>query len=73
LCICIQFKLVGCRPDVNAKFYGKPLDAQDLLFEHIQPRPLAAQPLYDALNEAMSLDVPKNGFRPSRVFKRNSW
>jgi len=67
--ISLEGSIVGSRPDVNAKFYGKPIEANDLLFENMQPRPFAAQPLYDALNEAMNLDVPTNGFRPSSILK----
>ena len=60
---------VTARPDVNTKFYGRSVDAEDLLFEHVQPRPLACQPLYDALDEAMKLDVPEKGFRLSKVIR----
>ncbi len=63
---------MGIRQDVNAKFYGKPINAEELLFGGSQPRPRAALPLYDSLNEAMSLDVPDNGFRPSEVLRKHT-
>jgi len=62
---------VGVRQDVNAKFYGKTIDAEELLFGESQPRPRAALPIYDSLNEAMSLEVPDNGFRPSEVLYKH--
>lgn len=67
--ISLESGIITTRPDVNTKFYGRPIDAEDLLFEHVQPRPLACQPLYDALDEAMKLDVPERGFRPSRILR----
>ena len=36
-----------------------------------RPRPLAAQPLYDALNAAMNLDIPDVGFKPSQLLNRH--
>mmetsp|Transcript_12884 Transcript_12884/g.17245 ORF Transcript_12884/g.17245 Transcript_12884/m.17245 type:complete len:705 (-) Transcript_12884:461-2575(-) len=66
--ISLEGSIISSRPDVNAKFYGRPMDASDLLFGNIQNPPRAAQPLYDALEEAMKVNIPPDGFRPSRVF-----
>ena len=74
--ISFEGSLVACRPDVNSKFYGRPVTVQEILFgtkgdvdeKPIQP-PRAAQPLYDALFDAMNLIVPENGFRPSRILR----
>jgi len=65
--ISLEGSVVATRSDVNAKFYGRPVDANALLFENIQWTPRAAQPLYDALNEAMKAEI--SGFRPSRFGK----
>ena len=62
--------IVSCRPEVDAKFYGESIDAEDLLFRNMQPRPIAAQPLYDALNAATNLEVPDIGFKPSHLLNR---
>ena len=58
---------VTCRPEVDAKFYGRPIDAEDILFANVQSRPIAGPPVYDALNAATSLDVPDIGFKPSQL------
>ena len=61
-----NYFIVASRPDVNAKFYGKSCTAQELLFEDI-PRPIAAQPLYQALNDAMNSNVRKRGSESDRI------
>lgn len=68
--ISFESSVVSCRPELNARFYGRQIDASDILFNDVQPRPKAAQPLYDALNEAMHLELPRDGFRPSEVINR---
>jgi len=70
--ISVEGSIVCLRQDVNAKFYGKGIDARELLFESKTKRPKAAQPLYDALNEAMSMEVPERGFRPSEVINQGA-
>jgi len=66
--ISLEGSIISSRPDVNAKFYGRPMDASDLLNGNVQRPPRAARPLYDALERAMNVDIPSDGFRPSRVF-----
>lgn len=51
---------------MNAKFYGRPIEANELLFE-TRSNPKAAKPLYDALHEVMQMDLPDKGFRPSHI------
>jgi len=66
--ISLEGSILACRSDINAKFYGRPVEPMELLHGTTQPRPRAAQPLYDALNEA--LGVPIVGFRPSELGKK---
>lgn len=60
---------VTARPEINAKFYGESVNVEQLLFQN-HPRPKAAQPLYDAINAAMNLEVPEKGFKPTQVLNR---
>jgi lipid-binding SYLF domain-containing protein len=74
--ISFEGSLVACRPDVNSKFYGRPVKVHEILFgtkgdgdeTPIHP-PRAAQTLYDALFDAMNMTVPEKGFRPSRILQ----
>uniref|UniRef100_A0A6U6L6M6 Ysc84 actin-binding domain-containing protein n=1 Tax=Odontella aurita TaxID=265563 RepID=A0A6U6L6M6_9STRA len=68
--ISLEGSVVATRADVNAKFYGRDIDARTLLFGNFQPRPRAARPLYDALDEAIGVALPEGGFRPSRMFEK---
>ena len=68
--ISLEGSILTCRNDVNSNFYGRPTLPNELLFGDVVPRPRAAQPLYDALNEA--LDVPIIGFRPSELRKKGT-
>ncbi|GFH60438.1 hypothetical protein CTEN210_16914 [Chaetoceros tenuissimus] len=63
--ISFEGSVVSIRPEVNAKFYGCDLTAEQILYGDI-PRPLAALPLYEVINDAMRLEIP-DGFRPSEV------
>jgi hypothetical protein len=52
---------IAARPDVNRKFYGQKLSPSVLLSgEH--PRPLGAQPLYEALDEILGTRTPYTGY-----------
>ena len=46
--VALEGAVVVSRPDVNFKFYGRPLEPLEILSGAVQP-PRAAQPLYDAL------------------------
>lgn len=70
--ISLEGSVVTSRPDVNAKFYGRPIGPAELLFGHSQRRPRAAKALYDALDEAMGVTIPEEGFRPSQMFAQES-
>jgi len=63
--ISLEGSILKCRNDINSNFYGRPVEPTELLFSLNIPRPRAAQPLYDALNEA--LELPIVGFRPSEL------
>ena len=75
--ISLEGSILASRSDVNSKFYGRPVQPMDLLHAGATSnnnnaqlsRPRAAQPLYDALNEA--LGVPIVGFRPSELGKKH--
>eukprot|EP00540_Astrosyne_radiata_P011561 CAMPEP_0116867272 /NCGR_PEP_ID=MMETSP0418-20121206/26523_1 /TAXON_ID=1158023 /ORGANISM="Astrosyne radiata, Strain 13vi08-1A" /LENGTH=207 /DNA_ID=CAMNT_0004503061 /DNA_START=129 /DNA_END=752 /DNA_ORIENTATION=+ len=62
----LEGALVRTRTDLNTKFYGKPVEVQELL--HYREPPRAAQPLYDALYQAMQISIPPEGFRPSQMW-----
>ena len=68
--ISLEGSILTCRNDVNSNFYGRPIQPTELLFAESVPRPRAAEPLYDALNEA--LNVPIVGFRPSELGKKGT-
>lgn len=65
--ISLEGSVLASRSDVNAKFYGRQVDAYNLLFESSHWTPRAAQPLYDALKEASETEI--RGFRPSHIGK----
>lgn len=50
--ISMDGRIVGTRPRVNEKFYGRQVSAEELL-GGIEPRPPAAQPLYDAIKRCL--------------------
>lgn len=62
----LEGSVLSSRPDVNAKFYGTHFPASQILD---LPPPKAAQPLYQALNKAMALEIPEDAFRPSQMFQ----
>jgi lipid-binding SYLF domain-containing protein len=64
--ISFEGSIINIRSDMNAKFYGRPIEANELLFE-TRSNPKAAKPLYDALHEVMQMDLPDKGFRPSHI------
>lgn len=67
--ISFEGSIITIRSDMNAKFYGRPIEAKELLFESSM-NPKAAQPLYEALHEVLRREVPEKGFRPSQLLKR---
>ncbi|GMI43557.1 hypothetical protein TeGR_g6593 [Tetraparma gracilis] len=60
--ISLEGAVITARNDVNARFYGRPIDARTLLSGGVE-RPRAAGILYDALGEALSVQI--DGWRPS--------
>jgi lipid-binding SYLF domain-containing protein len=61
----LEGSVVTVRNDVNAKFYGRACEPVDLLQ---QSGPKAAEPLYQALDKAMRIDIPDDAFRPSYLW-----
>jgi len=57
--ISLEGTLIATRSDMNENFYGRPVEAEDLLNGSI-PTPRAAQPLYDALHTACAVRPPPN-------------
>jgi len=51
--VSLDGNVIFTRPDVNHRFYGQRLNPHDILRGRVPP-PRAAQPLYDALFEAVS-------------------
>ena len=56
--ISIESSVVSVRRDVNAKFYGREVEVEDLLAGRIES-PRAAQPLYDALDWCLEMEHPR--------------
>lgn len=50
--ISLEGSVILTRPDINRAFYGRAVEATELLGGH-EPSPVAAAPLYDALEQAM--------------------
>ena len=63
--ISLEGSIITVRNDVNAKFYACPCNAKELLR---QRGPKAAEPLYEALDKAMSVPIPEGSFRPTQFF-----
>lgn len=61
----LEGSVVAVRPEVNAKFYGQPIDALTILQ---RPGVNAAVPLYQTLEEALGLNIPSRGIRPSQIW-----
>lgn len=57
--ISLEGSVLATRSDVNAKFYGKQVDAYNLLFENQNWSPRAVQPLYEALKEAAGAETSR--------------
>jgi lipid-binding SYLF domain-containing protein len=68
--ISLQGSILNVRHDLNTNFYGRPVEASEVL-RYLSP-PKAAKPLYDALNEALTLEIPEDGIRPSALFASES-
>lgn len=62
----LEGSILTVRQDVNAKFYGQHLKPGEILR---LPQPKAAEPLYMALDRAMSMEIPEGSFRPSTLFQ----
>ena len=69
--ISLEGGIVNTRHDLNAKFYGRHVEVEEILKYMTAPR--AAQPLYDALNDALAQDIPEDGIRPSTLFSSSSF
>jgi len=67
--ISLEGSVVTVRKDVNAKFYGRPASAADLLQCHGRSVVTAAEPLYDSLDRALQTEIPKHAFRPSQLWQ----
>jgi len=55
--VALEGAVVVSRPDVNFKFYGRPLEPTEILSGQVLP-PRAAQPLYDALAHYAGTSLP---------------
>jgi lipid-binding SYLF domain-containing protein len=64
--ISLEGSFVAVRPEVNAKFYGQA--TTDALAILQRPGVNAAVPLYQALDQALGLDIPSRGIRPSQIW-----
>jgi lipid-binding SYLF domain-containing protein len=67
--ISFEGSIIHIRSDMNARFYGRRVEANEILFE-TKSNPKAAKPLYDALEDVMQMDFPERGFRPSHMISR---
>lgn len=65
----LEGSVLTVRQDVNAKFYGQHLKPEEILR---LPQPKASEPLYMALDRAISLEIPEGSFRPSTLFQDES-
>ena len=69
----IEGAVLSTRNDVNAKFYGRSgLTGADLVLDGQMPPPIAAEPLYAALERALATDIPEDRFRPSQLFQEQN-
>jgi lipid-binding SYLF domain-containing protein len=68
----LEGSVVATRHDVNAKFYGSQVKPEELLLNSTVAPPRAAEPLYQALKEALEAKIPEDGFRPSQLWKTSS-
>ena len=68
----LEGSVLATRHDVNAKFYGSQVTPEELLLDSAVAPPRAAEPLYQALKEALEVDIPKDGFRPSQLWAKSS-
>jgi lipid-binding SYLF domain-containing protein len=68
----LEGSVVATRHDVNSKFYGSQIQPEELLFNSAVAPPRAAEPLYQALEEALEAEIPEDGFRPSQLWKTKS-
>jgi len=66
----LEGSIVSVRNDVNAKFYGQQVSAPALL---TLAGPKAAEPLYQALDQAMREPIPEDGFRPSTFWTEKKY
>ena len=63
----LEGSVLTARHDVNAKFYGRQVSADQVLD---LPPPKAAEPLYRALDRALATEIPEDGFRPSQLWTK---
>lgn len=66
----LEGSVLTTRNDVNAKFYGHHFQPSQILD---LPPPKAAEPLYQALQRALALEIPEDAFRPSQLFQEKTY
>ena len=65
--ISLEGSVVRVRHDVTAKFYNHKTSPHELLTTPGRPHVTAAEPLYEALDQALQMEIPRNAFRPSQL------
>jgi lipid-binding SYLF domain-containing protein len=70
--VSLEGSVISVRHDVNIKFYGRPVQVSDLLKHPGRNTIVAAMPLYDALDRALQIPIPKHAFRPSSLWNSES-
>ena len=63
--VSLDGSVIYTRSDVNHRFYGRKVTPTEILSGEVQP-PRAAQPLYDALYEAIA-SLPNPKYKNKRV------
>lgn len=69
----LEGSVITTRKDVNAKFYGKRVNSEQLLFSGGINKPRAAMPLYDALDEATKVRLDRRPFRTRKSDQGNKY
>jgi lipid-binding SYLF domain-containing protein len=66
--VSLEGSVISVRHDINTKFYGRQVQVSDLLKHPGRNTIVAAKPLYDALDRALQIPIPKYAFRPSSLW-----
>ncbi|CAK8995620.1 SH3 domain-containing protein PJ696.02, partial [Durusdinium trenchii] len=69
--VSLEGAIIKERADVNDRFYGKHFDPKDILAGRVAP-PKAAEPLYEALQRACSVDADSSRATETGVTSTNS-